>query len=128
MEILLKAAAAAILGCAVCLLLKKSNPEMGMGLSLLVCAVGLSLGAVLLSPILELLTRARELSGLSGPLFYPVVKAVGIGICTKLCGDICKDSGQAAMGGMLETLGTVCALYAALPLMDSLLDTLEALI
>lgn len=128
MEILLKAAAAAILGCGVCLLLKKSNPEMGMALALMICVAGLALGTALLKPVLEFLSAARKMSGLSEAHFYPVIKAVGIGVCTKLCVDICKDSGQASMGGMLETLGTVCALYTALPLLESLLDILGGLI
>lgn len=127
MEILLKAAAAAILGCAVCLLLKKSSPEMSLSLALIICVLGLALGAGIAAPILKLLSRAREMSGLGEAVFYPVVKAVGIGLCTKLCGDVCKDSGQAAMAAMLETLGAFCALYAALPLMESLLDMLEGL-
>ena len=113
---------------AVCLLLKKSNPEMGLPLSLLVCAGALVMAAGLISPILTLLDGARRMSGLSDALFFPVVKSVGIGICAKTASDICKDSGQGAIAGCLETVGAVCALYAALPLMETLLDMLEELV
>ncbi len=116
------------MACAVCLLLKKNSPEMGLPVSILVCVGGLALGAGLLSPIMELLSSARKLSGLSDALFYPVVKSLGIGVCAKLSADICRDSGQAAIGGTLETLGAVCALYASLPLMETLLDMLEELL
>jgi len=97
-------------------------------LSVLICVGGLALGAALLSPIMALLSGARSLSGLSEAIFYPVVKSVGIGICAKLSSDICKDSGQAAIAGTLETLGVLCALYTSLPLMETLLDMLEGLI
>ncbi len=128
MDTLVKIAAAALMASAVCLLLKKSNPEMGLPLSLLVCAGAFAVAAGLLSPIFSLLDSARRLSGLANALFYPVVKSVGIGICTKISSDICKDSGQGAMAGCLETAGAVCALYAALPLMETLLDMLEELV
>lgn len=128
MDTVAKIAAAAVLASAVCLLLKRSNPEMGLPLSLVVCAGGFAVAAGLLGPILELLDAARRLSGLSDTLFYPVVKGVGIGICSKLGAEICRDSGQGAIAGAVETVGTVCALYAALPLMSTLLDMLEALV
>ena len=124
----MKAAAASVLACAVCLLLKKPSPELGLGLSVTVCVGGLAMAAVLLEPILGLLSEARELSGLSEALFYPVMKSVGIGVCAKLSADICKDSGQAAIAGTMETLGAVCALYTAMPLMETLLAMLEELI
>ncbi len=113
---------------AVCLLLKKSNPEMGLALSLVVCALGFVLAAGLLTPIISLLEAARRLSGLSDTLFYPVIKSVGIGIWAKLASDVCKDSAQGAMAGCIEMAGAICALYVALPLMESLLDMLEELL
>lgn len=124
----MKIGAAAVLASCICLLLKKSNPEMGLPLALVVCAGGFAVMAGLLGPILKLLEGARRLSGLSDALFYPVVKSVGIGICAKLACEVCKDSGQGAMAGCVETLGAVCALYAALPLMETLLDMLEEMV
>ena len=120
--------AAAVMASCICLLLKKSNPELGLPLALLVCVGGFALTAGMLKPIMSLLESAKKLSGLSDALFYPVVKSVGIAICTKLAVEICRDSGQGAMASGVETLGAVCALYAALPLMETLLDMLEGLI
>ena len=128
MELVIKLGSAAVLASAVCLLLKKSNPEMGLPLALMVCAGGFILCAGLLGPIISFLERARKVSGLSDAMFYPVVKSVGIGICARISGEVCRDSGQAAMAGSVETLGCVCALYASLPLMESLLDMLEEML
>ena len=124
---MLKLASAAILACGLCLLLKKTNPELGLGLSLAVCCGGFALALGMAAPLLELLEGAKRLSGLSDALFYPVVKSVGIALCAKLGCDVCKDSGQTAIAGSMETLGAVCALYAALPLFETLLDMLEEL-
>lgn len=123
----MKIGAAAVMATAVCLLLKKSNPEMSLPLSVLVCAGAFTVAAGLLEPILQLLDGARRLSGLSDAVFYPVLKSVGIGVCAKLAADICRDGGQGAMAGCVETAGAICALYVALPLMETLLDMLEEL-
>ena len=128
MDLLLKAAAASVLACAVCLLLKKNCPEMGLGLSLIVCVSILVLGSSLIKPVLDFLSHVRSLSGLPSALFYPVIKCLGIGICAKLISDVCKDSGQAAIGAGVESLGAVCALYGALPLMESFVDMLGELL
>jgi len=124
----LKVGAAAVLASTVCLLLKKSNPEMGIPLSLALCVGGFAMALGLLGPIMKLLESTRRMSGLSDALFYPVVKSVGIAICARLACEVCRDSGQGAMAGCVETLGTVCALYAALPLMETLLGMLEELV
>ena len=128
MEVLIKTAAAAIVASLVCLLLKRSNPEMCVPLSVAVCVGAMLLSAGLLRPLLELLVRAGEMGGVSAAIFYPVMKSVGIGICTRVAADICKDSGQGAMAGCVELVGAICALYTALPLMEGRLDMLEELI
>ena len=83
---------------------------------------------MMLRPLMELLTRAAEMGGVSPAVLLPVIKSVGIGICSRVAADLCKDSGQGAMAQCVELAGTVCALYTALPLMESLLDMLETLI
>lgn len=127
MEVLMKTAAAAIVASLVCLLLKRSNPEMAVPLSAIVCVGAVILSADMLRPLAELLARAEQMGGISAVLFYPVMKSVGIGICTRVAADLCRDSGQGAMAGCVELAGTICALYTALPLMETMLDTLEAL-
>lgn len=128
MELLIKTAAAAVAASLVCLLLKKSNPELAIPLSAAVCAGAVLLLGGLLRPLMELLTRAAEMGGVSPAVLMPVIKSVGIGICSRVAADLCKDSGQGAMAQCVELAGTVCALYTALPLMESLLDMLETLI
>lgn len=128
MEVLIKTSAAAVMASMVCLLLKKSNPELGLPVSAAVCVGAIMLTAGLLRPLLELLARAGALGGVSAAVLTPVIKSVGIGICTRLASDLCKDSGQGAMAGCVELAGAVCALYTALPLMESFLDMLEELL
>lgn len=128
MDTLLSAAAAAVVATAVCLVLKRSNSEMTVPLSIAVCAAALGLAFGLLRPVLELMARAKKLSGLTDAVFYPVLKCVGIGFVSRLASDLCRDGGQSAMAGTVELVGAVCALYVSLPLISTFLDMLLELI
>ena len=128
MEVFARFAAAAALATAVCLLLRRSNPELQLPIAALVCA-GLLLAALqLLSPVRELLERAAALSGLHAAYFYPLAKCTLIAVLAKGAADLCRDGGQSAMAGAVELGGAAAALYVSLPLMRSLLDFLEGLL
>lgn len=118
----MKAAAVAIAGALLTMLLKKSAPELGLALSLGVSLLAAGLGAGLLGELGEVLELAKEQTGLSGAVVGPVYKCVGIGIVTRLTADLCKDAGQGAVSSAVELCGAVCALTAALPLVRTLLQ------
>ena len=128
MAALVRFAAAAVLSAAVCLLLRRSNPELQIPLAAAACAF-ICFGTLrLLSPVRELLERAAALSGLSTAWFLPLAKCVVIGIVSKGAADLCRDGGQSAVAGAVELGGAAAALLSALPLLASLLDFLERLL
>ena len=128
MEQVIRFSAAALLATAVCLILRRSNPELQVPLAVALCAVVLAGAAALLGPVRDFLARTEALSGLDGAYFLPVVKCVVIGILSKGAADLCRDGGQSAMAGAVELGGTAAALYAALPLFTTLLGLLERLL
>ena len=65
MDVLIRFSAAAALITAVCLLLRRSNPELQVPLAAAGCALVLGMALKLLSPVREFLERAAALSGLS---------------------------------------------------------------
>ena len=121
-------AAAAILTAAVCLLLRRSNPELQVPLAALSCAFALYLTLELLAPVRVFLERAAALSGLSDVYLLPVAKCVVIAILAKGAADLCRDGGQSAVAGAVELGGAAAALYVSLPLLSSLLSFLERLL
>ncbi len=128
MAAILRFAAAAVLAAVVCLLLRRSNPELQLPLAAAACAF-ICFGALrLLSPVRELLERAAALSGLGGEWFLPVAKCVVIAAVTKGAGDLCRDGGQSAMAGAVDLGGAAAALLVSLPLLTALLDFLEELL
>lgn len=128
MEVLIRIAAAALLGALISLLLKRRNPELSVPLGALICAFALYAAAGLIRPVLELLRETVALSGLGTAYFLPVLKCVGIGVLCRAGADLCRDAGQSALAGAVETGGAAAALFVALPLLQSLLDLLRGLL
>ena len=128
MEPLLRFAAAAALTTAICLLLRRSNPELQLPLAAAACAF-IALGTLrLLTPLRDFVQRVAALSGLSGVYLLPVAKCVVIGIVAKGAADLCRDGGQSAVAGAVELGGAAAALYVSLPLLGALLAFLEKLL
>ena len=80
------------------------------------------------SGILEVLRRLAEKNAVSSVYTTPVLKCVGIGLVTHLASQICRDAQQGSVGAAVELCGTLCALYVSLPLIESLLSTVEKLL
>ena len=128
MDLIVRAVILGIVGAALCLVIKKNSPEIGLVLALAVALLVLGLGMELLSAILDFVEVLQDAAGLSPALLGPVFKTVGIGILTRLAADICKDAGQAAIASTVELAGTVAALYIALPLMQTVFQMIGGLL
>ncbi|WP_312614217.1 SpoIIIAC/SpoIIIAD family protein, partial [Oscillibacter sp.] len=63
-------------------------------------------------------------TGVSNELFVPLYKTVGIALVVKIGSGLCKDAGAAALSSAVEIAGAVCALLAALPLLQKAMDVL----
>ena len=124
----MQAAAVCVTGALLALVLKQGSPVLGLALTVAAAAVVLlSLGEALgqLTAFLEELGRR---SGLAPALLAPLYKTVGIAMVVKAGGDLCRDAGESALAGVVETAGSVCALLTALPLLRAVLDTLVKLL
>jgi len=124
----MRAVAIGIVGAVLGLVLKRSNPEIGILLSLSVSLLVLGLGMQVMGAVLEFVDTLQSATNLSPALFGPVLQTVGIGILTRIASDICKDAGQGAIASSLELAGTVVALYIALPLMQTVLQMIGRLL
>lgn len=119
MELLMKAAAVALIGALLGLVLKKDVPELGFALTLTAAGLVLLMAGRVTEGLSGVLEKARELSSLSSAVTAPVMKCAGIAVVTRLSADLCADAGQSAAATAVELCGTVCALTAALPLIES---------
>jgi len=128
MDMLLRAVAIGIVGSVLGLVLKRSNPEIGLLLAVAVTLLVLGLGARVVGVILDFADTLQTATNLSPALFGPVFQTVGIGILTRISADVCKDAGQGAIASTVELAGTVAALYIALPLMQAVFQMIGGLL
>lgn len=121
-------AALAVTSALCALVLKKRVPELALVLSL--AAGFLLLGGTLdaLSGVRGLMDRLARTAGLAPEIWAVVVKTVGIGILARLAASVCRDAGESGLAAFLETAGAALALFTALPLVETVFDTLEALL
>ena len=128
MELILKAAALALTAALIGIVLRRTNPEMTLLLS--ICTVVLIIGAALgfAKSFTELAQTVQRIFGVSETLIKPVIKCVAVAIITKMTSDLCKDSSQAAAASAVELAGTVCALCIIMPLLMSMLTAIGGMI
>ena len=126
MELLIKASAVGIAAGLICLVIKKSNPELSAVLG--AAAVSICFAAVsFAAPLRELAELIKSMTS-SGELFIaPVMKCAAIAIVTKLASELCRDSSQSAVASSVELAGSICALSVAMPLIISMLKTIGAM-
>lgn len=128
MPVAIKAAAIGVTGSILALLLRRSVPELSLMISL---GAGLAAAAFCIGvtgEIAQAYARLAEKSGVSPVLLTPVIKCVGIALVTELGAQICKDASQGAAAAFVELCGVLCALYTALPLINSLVAVVEGLV
>lgn len=128
MDVLLKASAVAVIGAVLGLVLKKNSPEISLLLAVAVSCAVLGLAAVLLEDVLGFITTLTKLTEIPSASISAVMKAVGIGIVSRLASDVCKDSGQNAAASSVELAGTASALFVAMPLMETVLEMIKSLL
>ena len=128
MELVLKAAALALTAALIGIVLRRTNPEMTLLLS--ICTVVLIMGAALgfAKSFTELARTVQRIFGVSETMIKPVIKCVAVAIITKMTSDLCKDSSQSAAASAVELAGTVCALCIIMPLLMSMLTAIGGMI
>ena len=121
----------AVLGAAAALcavVVRKSAAELGLVLALAAGAVILSGALGALEAVRELMDTLADTAGLSPAVVAPVVKTTGIAILTRLAAELCRDAKESGIAAFVETVGAACALCAALPLLETVLDMVTGLL
>ncbi len=123
MDTLKKCAAIAITAAVLALTLKKRSEEQSFLLGIL-AAVLILIGTMqAIEPVLNAAKSLEEKAAISPALLVPVLKSLGLALLGKLSGDFCRDAGQTALGSVMEFAASCAILCAAVPLLESLADT-----
>lgn len=124
MELIAKVTVSCIVVALTALLLERDTPELGLLLTLGAIAVVMGFALSYYREIQEMVETLLGQAGLDGALFLPILKIIAISMVTKLGGDVCRDSGQKALGAVIDLAGTFCSLLAAEPLLRTALSML----
>ena len=127
-EALWKAVALCLVGALLAVFLKKTSPDIALVLVGCVCAVVLTVIVRGIEQVWQFLTEILERGGLSMELFAPLLKTVGIALISRTAGELCRDAGQSALAGMVDTAGAFAAILVSLPLFRAAWTLLEGLL
>lgn len=118
----MKAAAGALIAAILGLILQKQGKEYALILVLAVSAMGACLALSYIKPVLTFLERLQYLAKLDQEVLEILLKVVGIGLISEICGTICTDMGNAALGKMLQLLSATMILWLSLPILEQVMD------
>ena len=121
MEILFKASGILLLSCCAVLIIRKSNPELALGLSIGSIALLVAAALLIVRPLAEMGEKLRTLFGLGDVYLLPLFKCCAAALTARLTADLCRDASQSASASAVEFLGVLCALAAAFPLIENML-------
>lgn len=126
MDFLIKGSVIGVVASVIGLMLKKNVPEFALLLTLSAATAILCFAFAVLGDVKEFVLEVAEKGAISSALMSPVLKCAGISVCAKLASDVCKDAGYAASASAVELVASAAALYAALPLMRTVLKMTES--
>lgn len=113
----------ALMGTAICLLLRQYKPEYSM-LVALACGVLLFFMTIKgLTPAFEEMASLMQRANINSTYTKAIVKTLGVCYITQLASDSCRDAGQTALGGKVELAGKIFIVIISLPMFRELADT-----
>lgn len=117
-----------IIGAVLGLLLSRHAKELGVLLSLAAC-IGVILSAFsFLEPVVDFASRLRSMSGIRAEHGAILLKAAGMCMLTEITVSVCEEAGQGTLGKTLRICGSIALVYLSLPLLEQVLDLLDALL
>lgn len=115
-------AALAMITVILTLTLKKQNGEMAV---LLLLAASVLLTAAMtqyLQPVVGFLRNLQQIGQVNGQMVGTLFKVVGISLVGQIAGLICADSGNAALGKLVELLAAAVILSLSVPMLTALME------
>ena len=122
-----QAAAVCVVAALLALTVKRGSGELALLLSLGATAAVLLALSGTLGQLAEFFRQLGAQSGLPQGLLEPLYKTAAIAVVVKIGGGLCADAGDKALSAVVETAGAVCALGAALPLLEAVVGLVTEL-
>lgn len=127
MEVMIRISALAIISSILILLLKKNSPDISFMLMLGACSLIIYFAAEMIRNVISLVQELAGISGAASAVPAVMLKTAGIAIIAKFTADLCKDAGQQSAASAVEFVGCAAAIYISIPLMNTMLEMIDAL-
>ena len=128
MDLFWKAAAGILIAVILGLILGKQEQDIGLMLSMAVCAMAVIITLHYLEPVLDMLRQLETLGDLGGDMLSVLLKAVGIGLVAEIAGMICADAGNTALGKAMQILGSAAVLWLSIPIVNAFLTLIQEIL
>lgn len=125
MDIFLKAVAGVLVAVILGLILSRSGKDYSSILSIAVCCAVATAAISFLRPVVDFVSQLEVIANLDRELLSVMLKSVGIGILAELVSLVCADAGNAALGKVLQLLGSSIILWLSVPLLSQLIELVE---
>lgn len=126
--IVIKIVGFGILATIVTVILKEQNKEIALILVIVSCVMLMYLSINYLKPIITLINDLVNKTAIEKSYFILILKITGIAYLIEFGKDICKDAGQSAIANKMEIVGKIIIVSLSIPLIVSVLETVEKLV
>ena len=117
-----------LIAVSICVILKKTNPEFSLLVSLITSVLILGIIFSNFTPFFDVVNRCINGFNLNNIYITTILKALGICYVTQIASETCKDSGFSSISSKVELAGKIAIVLLSLPMFESLIKTLEKLI
>ncbi len=127
MDIFIKATAGILITVVLCLVLSKEKKDISILLIIAVCSMVAAVAIGYLQKVIDFIETLENVGNLNSELISILLKCVGIGLLSQITSMICTDSGNAALGKVLQILASAVVLWLCIPLFTQLLELVESI-
>ncbi len=128
METVIKAAAICIPAAFIAQALKKDSPVMSLAILTAAAFFAAFTAASALGGIAESVGDLAQTAGINSAALAVVLKTLGISVVARLTADVLKDAGMGSAASAVELTGSAAGIFAALPLIKSVLEMVRGLL
>ena len=122
MEIFVKIVAFAIISAIAAGIVKRNVPEISIVLIAVACALLFGAISGVFETVIEFINELSALAGIAPEILEPVLKVCAISILAKIGSDICKESGNISLAGIVELCASVVAIALSMPLLNAVIE------
>ena len=107
---------------------EKQGKDFACILVITACCIAAVSAVSCLSPVLDLLQELEEMVSIKQDILRILFKCTAIAIIADLSSHICNDTGNGALGNVLNLMGSAVILYLSIPIVELLLALIRELL